>query len=166
MPMPIYRFSYWIGVRSRPICGLCQVSPSPMCWPSRACPYSVCTLSLDYGFNSWPEPKVGSFNEIVRKAEDYDAAHPWSTKEPKLFWKGALLTDMRRKLMDSARGWPWARIEEVDWRNKDTVITMDDHCGFKYLGHVEGLAYSGRLKYILMCKSVTVSHEMEYVGYA
>jgi hypothetical protein len=37
-------------------------------------------------------------------------------------------------------------LKQVDWRNKDTVITMDEHCGFKYLAHLEGYAYSGRLK--------------------
>lgn len=27
-------------------------------------------------------------------------------------------------------------------------MTMDEHCGFKYLAHLEGYAYSGRLKYV------------------
>lgn len=40
---------------------------------------------------------------------------------------------------------------------------MDDHCGYKYLFHVEGFAYSGRLKYILQCKSVVIAHEMQYL---
>ncbi|KAJ6261229.1 hypothetical protein Dda_3897 [Drechslerella dactyloides] len=108
-------------------------------------------LIPDFGFNSWPEPKVGTFSEVKRKAGEFDARHPWKTKTPKLFWKGALLVDIRRKFFDLAKDWGWAQIEEVDWGNKETVMTMDAHCGFKYLAHLEGIAYSGRLKYLMMC---------------
>lgn len=30
------------------------------------------------------------------------------------------------------------------------------HCQYKFLGHVEGWAYSGRLKYLQQCRSVVV----------
>jgi hypothetical protein len=135
----------------------------------------------DYGFNSWPEPKVGSYKEVIRKAREYDSRVAWKEKVPQLFWKGAFMTTMRKNLFNIAQEYSWARIEEVDWRNKDTVITMDDHCGYKYLAHLEGFAYSGRLKwalssfryyrfpadrpcrYILQCKSVVVSPDMEFI---
>lgn len=100
----------------------------------------------DYGFNSWPEPKVGSYKEVLRKAKEWDEKMPWQDKIPQLFWKGAYLVDIRKKLADLAKEYSWGAIEEVDWRNKDTVMTMDEHCKYKFLGHVEGFAYSGRLK--------------------
>ena len=100
----------------------------------------------DFGFNSWPEPRVGSYNEVVRKAQEYDKKKPWSDKIPQLFWKGAFLNDLRKNLFQKSQDFSWGKIEEVDWRNKETVITMDDHCEYKYLAHLEGFAYSGRLK--------------------
>lgn len=120
-------------------------------------------LMPDFGFGSWPEPKVGTYSEVVRKANDYEKRHPWDKKIPQLFWKGALMVDVRRKLVEIGKKYSWSKVEEVDWRDKATVMTMDDHCGFKFLGHVEGFAYSGRLKYILQCRSVVVAHEMEYI---
>ncbi|KAF3904742.1 hypothetical protein ABW20_dc0101475 [Dactylellina cionopaga] len=120
-------------------------------------------LMPDFGFNSWPEPKVGTFSEVKRKASEFDATNPWETKIPKLFWKGALLVEIRKSFFELAKNWDWAQVEEIDWKNKDTVMTMDAHCGFKYLVHLEGAAYSGRLKYLMMCRSVVMTHELEFI---
>lgn len=40
---------------------------------------------------------------------------------------------------------------------------MGEHCQFKYLAHVEGETYSGRLKYLLNCKSVVVMHTLKWI---
>ena len=42
----------------------------------------------------------------------------------------------------------WADIENMDWGDHpaDTRKTIEDHCDFKYLAHVEGGSSSGRLK--------------------
>lgn len=46
---------------------------------------------------------------------------------------------------------------------KAALLTPEEHCQYKYLGHVEGIAYSGRLKYIQQCRSVIVAHKMKYL---
>lgn len=56
------------------------------------------------------------------------------------------MVEVRKKLANLAKAYSWGAIEDVDWRNKATVISMDEHCKYKFLGHVEGFAYSGRLK--------------------
>lgn len=73
-------------------------------------------LMPDFGFGSWPEPKVGYYPEVVRKAQDFDRKMSWEEKVPQLFWKGALLIPLRRKLFDLARQYSWGKIEEVGLR--------------------------------------------------
>lgn len=70
-------------------------------------------LMPDFGFGSWPEPKVGYYPEVVKKAQDFDAKMSWEEKVPQLFWKGALLIPLRRTLFELARQYSWGKIEEV-----------------------------------------------------
>lgn len=56
------------------------------------------------------------------------------------------MSDVRKKLAELAEPYSWAAIESVDWGNKATIMSMDEHCKYKFLGHAEGNAYSGRLK--------------------
>lgn len=119
------------------------------------------------GFWSWPEPGVGSFLEVADKTKLYESALDWSQKIPKLFWRGALMVEIRKTLVLLAKKYRWGAVSDIDWTDKGDVsrrlLTPEEHCQYKYLAHVEGWAYSGRLKYIMQCRSVIVAHEMEYV---
>ena len=46
---------------------------------------------------------------------------------------------------------------------KTQLLTPEQHCQYKFLAHAEGFAYSGRLKYLQQCRSVTIAHAPEYV---
>lgn len=72
---------------------------------------------------------------------------------------------IRDQLVDAARGHPWSDVKFMDWGNiqPGDMLTMEEHCGYQYLVHVEGVAYSGRLKYLLQCKSVSVMHEQKFI---
>ncbi|KAK9899146.1 hypothetical protein P389DRAFT_140326 [Cystobasidium minutum MCA 4210] len=120
-------------------------------------------LMPDFGFYSWPEPKVGTWSEILRKADQWDAKMSWKEKIPKLFWKGVFMVDVRKQLESVTRGKEWADIQDINWGDKATVMPMDEHCKYKFLAHAEGWAYSGRLKYLLACRSVVVAHEMQFI---
>ncbi|KAK4705063.1 hypothetical protein P7C70_g1142, partial [Phenoliferia sp. Uapishka_3] len=125
------------------------------------------TLIPDYGFFSWPEPGVGSFLEIQDKTLLYEAKQSWQDKIAKLFWKGALMVDVRKELITIAEEFPWGAVTDIDWSDKQRVqeelLTQEDHCKYKYLAHAEGWAYSGRLKYLLQCRSVVIAHKMQYL---
>ena len=43
-----------------------------------------------------------------------------------------------------------------------SLKSMDEHCQHKYLAHIEGNSYSGRLKYLQNCRSVIVAHQMNW----
>ncbi|KAM0755468.1 hypothetical protein T439DRAFT_282816 [Meredithblackwellia eburnea MCA 4105] len=125
------------------------------------------TLIPDYGFFSWPEPGVGSFVEVQDKTLLYETNLTWAEKTPKLFWKGALMVNIRKEIVEIAKKYDWGAVSGIDWGNRDQVLsellTPEQHCQYKYLAHVEGWAYSGRLKYLQQCRSVVVAHEMEYI---
>ena len=55
---------------------------------------------------------------------------------------------------------PPGAVSDLDWGDREQVnkllLTPEQHCDYKFLAHVEGLAYSGRLKYLTQCRSVIV----------
>ena len=99
----------------------------------------------------------------------------WKNKMPKLLWRGSPMVEVRQvshlppvdfpktsltDLQDLLRGsenQPWSDVKALDW---DAVNTDDEdrkakagdlkspaeHCHYAFLAHVEGWAYSGRLK--------------------
>lgn len=114
---------------------------------------------------------MGSFLEVQDQTLDYERQQSWADKIPKLFWRGAFMVDIRRKLRDVAQKYPWGKllrsndqlqhfvpiltrflgrtgdVNEINWGDlKDDLRTPAEHCQYKYLAQVEGHAYSGRLK--------------------
>ncbi|BGP04534.1 hypothetical protein JCM10049v2_000336 [Rhodotorula toruloides] len=125
------------------------------------------TLMPDYSFFSWPEPQVNSWQEVADHCRDYESHLRWEDKVDQLLWRGAFLVDIRKELWEIARKYPWGAVSDLDWGDRDSVnkllLTPEQHCQWKFLAHVEGYAYSGRLKYLTQCRSVIVAHKMRYV---
>lgn len=121
-------------------------------------------LTPDYGFYSWPEPKVGSMIEVRDKCKQVESKLSWKDKIPKAFWRGAILVNLREQMIEIAKGHEWNDIKPLVWQHLDGLLkTPEEHCNYQYLVHAEGYAYSGRLKYLQMCRSVIVSHEMKFI---
>ncbi|KAI9617717.1 hypothetical protein H4Q26_013025 [Puccinia striiformis f. sp. tritici PST-130] len=121
-------------------------------------------LMPDYGFYSWPEPKVGGMVEVRDKTAEREASLTWDKKISKAFWRGAILVKLREQLLEVSKGKSWSDIKPIVWQNLNGGLkTPEDHCNYKFLVHTEGYAYSGRLKYLQMCRSVVVGHEMQYI---
>lgn len=123
----------------------------------------------DFGFWSWPETHVNSYNTVLLRANVVDASYSNTTasKIPKAIWRGATMgLKIRNDLLEASKDKPWSDIKTLDWKNKDTIkselLSMSDHCKYQYLIHTEGTTYSGRLKYLLACNSVTIIHKMEW----
>ncbi|KAI1609289.1 glycosyl transferase family 90-domain-containing protein [Exophiala viscosa] len=127
-------------------------------------------LIPDFGFWSWPETKVGSMREVQMKAtmaEQVDG-WSWSTKIPKLLWRGATMgLELRENFVAATADQPWADVKALTWRDNDSMVndlkSMPEHCQYKFLAHTEGNSYSGRLKYLQNCKSVIVAHKMDWI---
>lgn len=127
-------------------------------------------LIPDFGYYSWPETKVGTMGEVRMKAEmeEQSGSWAWKQKHPQLLWRGATMgLSLRERLIDVTRDKPWADVKSLDWHNKESMSndlkSMPEHCQYKYLMQTEGNSYSGRLKYLQNCRSVVVSHPLDWI---
>ena len=150
-------------------------APSASWSYARRAEEKVVWLLPDYGFWSWPEPKVGSYMEVQRKAREMedgsprtDGAYTWDRKRDQLLWRGAIMQlPLREDFINKTRGKSWADVKAIEWHNDESMSTdlksMDEHCQYKFLAHTEGNSYSGRLKYLQNCRSVVVAHSMDWI---
>ncbi|KAL4885246.1 glycosyl transferase family 90-domain-containing protein [Aspergillus karnatakaensis] len=146
-------------------------------------------LMPDFGYWSWPEVKVGSYKEIRRKIAAIDdgdsssssskkpgAGLPFHSKKKQLAWRGSLAPnpEIRGSLLAASKGKSWASIKEINWPSSsssspsssstpENLLPMENHCTYMFLAHTEGRSFSGRGKYLLNCRSVFVSHKLEWI---
>ncbi|KLJ10407.1 hypothetical protein EMPG_14221 [Blastomyces silverae] len=125
-------------------------------------------LMPDFGFWAWHNPSViiGTYSEVVEKIKKQENAIPWTMKERKLVWRGSLTfaPKLRRRLLEVARGKTWGDVKELVWSRKNNlIISMEDHCRYMFIAHVEGRSFSSSLKYRQACRSVIVSHRLQFI---
>lgn len=125
-------------------------------------------LMPDFGYWAWPEVQIGPYSETRRRMASIDAALPFREKKKQLLWRGSLTPNpsIRAKLLKTAIDQPWASIRVLDWDDPTDVIynrlPIEDHCRYMFLAHTEGRSFSGRGKYLFNCRSVVVSHQLEW----
>ncbi|EER25372.1 hypothetical protein CPC735_064720 [Coccidioides posadasii C735 delta SOWgp] len=126
-------------------------------------------LIPDFGFWAWgnPSSNIGPYDQVVETIERIDSEDrmPWSSKTQKLLWRGKLSFSpkLRRGLLEAARNKPWGDVKELVWKKKDNFISMQNHCKYMFVAHVEGRAFSSSLKYRQACRSVIVAHKLQYI---
>lgn len=112
-------------------------------------------------FNFWSYPRVaGAYGDYQREVDQYEN---FQIKKDLLIWRGTLVFNwaIRAALLDQTKDQPWADVREVkedsdDEESARNKISIPDHCKYKYTVHTEGWSWSGRLKYLLSCHSVTL----------
>ncbi|KAL4786267.1 glycosyl transferase family 90-domain-containing protein [Aspergillus varians] len=135
-------------------------------------------LMPDFGYWSWPEVKVGSYKEVRQRIADVDGGDGSSKsnrglrfkdKKKQLAWRGSVATniEIRGSLLNASRGKSWASIREINWNDPEHVranlLPMEEYCRYMFLAHTEGRSFSGRGKYLLNCRSVMVSHKLQWL---
>ncbi|KAJ6136724.1 hypothetical protein N7497_012428 [Penicillium chrysogenum] len=122
-------------------------------------------LMPDFGYWSWDKSNIGPYGQVVQSVMAAESNLKFADKEQKLVWRGKLsfAPKLRRALLDIARGKPWSDVKELDWSKKANFLSMEDHCRYMFIGHVEGRAYSASLKYRQACRSVVVAHQLQYI---
>lgn len=103
-------------------------------------------LMPDFGFWAWDNiingknNEIGSYDDVVEKAKEVEESVPFAEKEAKLVWRGKLsfAPKLRRTLLDVSRGQEWSAVKELNWNVKQNYLTVEDHCKYKYIAHVEG----------------------------
>ncbi|KAF2021941.1 hypothetical protein BU24DRAFT_33136 [Aaosphaeria arxii CBS 175.79] len=125
-------------------------------------------LIPDFGFWSWDMPDLGTFSEVADEARQRETVEPWDSKRERLVWRGKIsfAPKLRRALLDAARGKSWSDVGQVAWSTpnyKDQFLGPVDQCGYMFIAHAEGRSYSGALKYRQLCRSVIVSHKLQWI---
>ncbi|KAL4952704.1 glycosyl transferase family 90-domain-containing protein [Aspergillus filifer] len=133
-------------------------------------------LMPDFGYWSWPEVKVGSYMDIRARIASVDSDEAvkegtgiqFHDKKKQLLWRGSVTSnaDIRSSLLTTTRGKSWSSTREINWDDpestKTDVVPMEDHCAYQFLAHTEGRSFSGKGKYLLNCRSVIISHKLEW----
>jgi hypothetical protein len=103
------------------------------------------------------------------KATAVDKTMPWSQKFSKLVWRGAMMDLLvREQFFAASAGRDWADVGILNWDNEaegnsHNVLTMDEHCQYKFVAHTEGVSYSARLQNLQNCQSVVVTHKLKWI---
>ncbi|CAF3840972.1 unnamed protein product [Rotaria sp. Silwood1] len=117
-----------------------------------------------FSFWSWPEARITRWNKKIISIKKAGDRKTFAMKKSKLFWRGAEtgrrvdivpIAKKHREIMD---------VSFMDWQipeflNRSThkeYRTLEQHCNYKYLLHLEGNTFSGRLKYLLICASPVI----------
>lgn len=134
-------------------------------------------LMPDFGYWSWPEVQIGPYKEVRRRIAavddgeitpdgDFTPGLAFSEKKKQIVWRGNVATapEIRGQLLDTTRGKSWASVRELNWDDETNIRTyllpMEEHCRYMFLAQTEGRSFSGRGKYLLNCRSVTIAHKM------
>ncbi|OQN97956.1 hypothetical protein B0A48_16261 [Cryoendolithus antarcticus] len=126
-------------------------------------------LIPDFGFWGWPDVGIRSYSElqsVLAVTEEY-----FIDKRQQLVWRGAIgglgSSDVREGLVKASKNKPWADVQVMEWHNATDIaaklLSMEQHCGYMFLAQTEGNSYSGRLKFLLNCHSVLLSHPLKWV---
>ncbi|KAJ5732301.1 hypothetical protein N7493_003782 [Penicillium malachiteum] len=136
-------------------------------------------LMPDFGYWAWPEVQIGPYQEVRRRIAAIDDGEilpdgtvspglAFQDKKKQLVWRGSLATNpgVRSKLLKSASGSSWASVRVIDWDDENdlrfNLLPIEDHCRYMFVAHTEGRSFSGRGKYLLNCRSVMISHPLEW----
>ncbi|KAJ5703152.1 hypothetical protein N7488_010700 [Penicillium malachiteum] len=136
-------------------------------------------LMPDFGYWAWPEVQIGPYQEVRRRIAAIDDGEilpdgtvspglAFQDKKKQLVWRGSLATNpgVRSKLLKSAAGSSWASVRVIDWDDENdlrfNLLPIEDHCQYMFVAHTEGRSFSGRGKYLLNCRSVMISHPLEW----
>lgn len=103
-------------------------------------------LVPDFGFWAWDNMigtlnnEIGSYDDVVEKAKDVEDGVSFAEKEAKLVWRGKLsfAPKLRRTLLDISRGQQWSDVKQLNWNVRENYMTLEDHCKYQYIAHVEG----------------------------
>ncbi|CAF1010659.1 unnamed protein product [Adineta steineri] len=119
----------------------------------------------------WPEVRAGRWSKVFQSILNASRQIEYEKRIPKLFWRGAD-TWKRTWYINTAKQYSnTTDIETMNWVRiivglslsvSSTYTTLEQHCNYKHLLHLEGNTYSSRLKYLLLCGSSVVYDPIEH----
>jgi hypothetical protein len=127
-------------------------------------------LMPHFSFWAWPLPFIGSLRRASSAVDKLEGEFSFARKIPKVVWRGtkrynnAHNPHLRTDLLKQTAGNAWADVQELTWGSRvsggnvaTNSLMIEDFCKYKYVIHTEGITYSGRLQFLQMCSSVTIT---------
>ncbi|QDS76196.1 hypothetical protein FKW77_008238 [Venturia effusa] len=113
-------------------------------------------------FDGWafPEADLGSYVSFRQRLQFYEK--PFDEKDARAVWRGAMNNPVREALMEASSDKEWADIQTMD---RDTRMHMAEFCAYQFPVHTEGKTWSGRLRYLQNCHSVSIIHDLNYMAH-
>jgi len=117
-----------------------------------------------FSFWSWPEAQITRWDQKSISIKQAGDSIPFHMRKSQLFWRGARtghrtdfvsITEKYRQIMDVSF-MSWQKSEFPGLSTHKEYRTLEQHCNYKYLLHLEGNTFSGRLKYLLLCGSPVI----------
>ncbi|KAF2425797.1 hypothetical protein EJ08DRAFT_638369 [Tothia fuscella] len=111
-------------------------------------------------FDGWafPDPDLGSYTSFRNRLQFYEK--PFEEKDSRVVWRGALNNPIRNALIDATKDKEWADVGTMNAR-----LHMAEFCKYQYPIHTEGNAWSGRLRYLQNCNSITLIHDLKFMAH-
>lgn len=99
-----------------------------------------------FSFWSWPQPYIGSFDDVLLKIDEVESAVGFHDKIAKAVWRGTSWFNpignklLRSALLTAAKDKPWADVEALKWETGDKALNalkIEDFCKYKYIIYTE-----------------------------
>ncbi|EWC45508.1 hypothetical protein DRE_05366 [Drechslerella stenobrocha 248] len=125
-----------------------------------------------FGHWSWPTSYVGPLTEALATISEIEATLPFDNKIDQLFWRGTSSfnplqnRNLRSNLIAAAANKEWADIGELKWtaiEKARNVVQIPEICRYKYIAYTEGISYSGRLPFHMLCESIIITPPINYL---
>ena len=116
----------------------------------------------NFDFYALSDRNMGAYHDARMRAFQYDS--PLEHKIPKAAWRGTAWVnpELRMGLVNTTMNKTWASVHAIDWSDPKHghQLRVDEFCGYRFAIHTEGIAYSGRLKFLLNCDNLPIIHEL------
>lgn len=107
---------------------------------------------------------LGAYHDARHRAAQHDSS--LEDKIPEAAWRGTAWVnpELRGGLVNKTKGKPWASVHTIDANDPKHAhqLRMDEFCSYRFAIHTEGIAYSGRLQYLLNCDNLPIIHKLAW----
>ncbi|KAE9971376.1 hypothetical protein BLS_004464 [Venturia inaequalis] len=113
-------------------------------------------------FDGWafPHADLGSYISFRQRLQFYEK--PFEEKDARAVWRGAMNNPVRHALMAASRDKEWADVQVM---TNETRMHMAEFCAYQFPIHTEGNTWSGRLRYLQNCNSISIIHDLAYMAH-
>ncbi|KAF2151399.1 hypothetical protein K461DRAFT_227795 [Myriangium duriaei CBS 260.36] len=124
-------------------------------------------LMPDHTYWASPSALVDSYGQVRRETDEMNKDWPWEKKLAQAVWRGNIRLNpvIQEPLVQTTQHKVWADVRACDINDPATkkyCMLQHEHCRYRFPVHTEGTTYSGRLKYLQLCDSAPIIHELKY----